>query len=175
MNAFGHEMYPTTEWGTAYEAPVGTNTAYPAQGYSGQGMFEYSALSIMAAQNGTIVQIDANADGTYEPSIVLQEGGSYLATSVRQGARVQTTDPSKPIQVVLLTGDIGSNYESRDMNLLPVSAFGSSYWSPVGVNTGASFTPGQPGCSFITPAATAASTSPATGSPPRPPESPRGR
>jgi len=148
LNAFGHEMYPTTEWGTAYEAPVGTNTAYPAQGYSGQGMFEYSALSIMAAQNGTTVYVDADANGSYETNIVLQEGGTYLAAGVRQGARVQTTnplnplDPGKPIQVVLLTGDTGSNYESRDMNLLPVSAFGSSYWSPVGVNTGTSFTPG---------------------------------
>ena len=49
---------------------------------------------------------------------------------------MESTDATKPIQVVLVTGDIGSNYESRDMNLLPVSAYGSSYWSPVGVNTG---------------------------------------
>ena len=38
----------------------------------------------------------------------------------------------KPVQVVLVTGDIGSTYASRDMNLLPTSAWGSSYWSPVG-------------------------------------------
>ncbi len=142
LNAFAHEMYATAEWGTAYESPVGTNTTYPAQGYSGQGMFEYAALSIMAAQNNTTVQIDANADGAYETSVTLNEGGATLVTGISQGARVQTTDATKPIQAVLVTGDIGSNYESRDMNLLPVTAYGSSYWSPVGVNTGVAYTPG---------------------------------
>jgi len=142
LNAFAHEMYATAEWGTAYESPVGTNTATLAQGYSGQGMFEYSALSVMASQNSTTVQIDKDANGSYETSITLNEGGATLVTGVSQGARVQTTDAVKPIQVVLVTGDIGSSYESRDMNLLPVSAYGSSYWSPVGVNTGVAYTPG---------------------------------
>lgn len=142
LNAFAHEMYATAEWGTVYESPVGTNTAYPAQGYSGQGMFEYSALSVMASQNATTVQIDKDANGSYETSVTLQEGGATLVTGISQGARVQTTDAAKPIQVVLVTGDIGSSYESRDMNLLPVSAYGSSYWSPVGVNTGVAYTPG---------------------------------
>jgi hypothetical protein len=142
LNAFAHEMYATAEWGTAYESPVGTTTAYPAQGYTGQGMFEYAALSIMATQNNTTVQIDKDANGSYETNVTLQEGGTTLVTPVSQGARVQTTDAAKPIQVVLVTGDIGSNYESRDMNLLPVSAYGSSYWSPVGNNTGLNYTPG---------------------------------
>ena len=65
-------MYATAEWGTAYESPVGTNTAQrPGQ------MFEYSALSIMASQNNTTVQIDADANGTYETTVTLNEGGSY--------------------------------------------------------------------------------------------------
>jgi len=142
LNAFAHEMYATAEWGTAYESPVGTNTATPAQGYSGEKMFEYSALSVMASQNSTTVQIDKDANGSYETTITLQEGGATLVTGIYQGARVQTTDAAKPIQVVLVTGDVGSNYESRDMNLLPVSAYGSSYWSPVGVNKGLYYTPG---------------------------------
>ena len=125
LNAFAHEMYATAEWGTAYEAPVGTNTTTNA----GQ-MFEYSALSIMASQNNTTVQIDADANGTYETTVTLQEGGTTLVSGIRQGARVL---PDKPAQVVLVTGDVGSTYASRDMNLLPVSAWGSSYWSPVGV------------------------------------------
>ncbi len=148
--AFAHEMYATSEWGTAYEAPVGCNTT------NAGAMFEYSGLSVMAAQNNTPIRIDHNGDGDFtDPSdvtITLNEGGSYLAgyynyssgcDYVRQGARVESTDPNKPIQVVLVTGDIGSSYESRDMNLLPVSAYGSSYWSPVGVNTGSDgYTPG---------------------------------
>jgi len=124
LNGFAHEMYTTAEWGTAYEAPVGVNTANAGQ------MFEFSGLSIMAAQNNTTVQIDADANGSYETSVTLQEGGSTLVTGILQGARVQA---DRPIQVLLATGDVGSSYASRDMNLLPVSAWGSSYWSPVGV------------------------------------------
>lgn len=136
LNAFGHEMYATADWGTAYESPVGTNTTTNA----GQ-MFEYSALSIMASQNSTTVDIDADANGSYETQEVLNEGGSYLAATISQGARVQA---DKPIQVVLVTGDVGSNYASRDINLLPVNEYGSSYWSPVGKNTGLSYTPTAP-------------------------------
>ena len=125
LNALAHELYPTSEWGLVYEAPVGQNTAAP-----GTSMFEYSGLTIMASQADTTVQIDANADGVYEQSVVLQEGGAALAEGTLQGARVQA---NKPIQVALLTGDINDSYESRDMNLLPLSVWGSSYWCPVGV------------------------------------------
>ena len=48
-------------------------------------MFEYSALSIMASQNNTTVQIDADANGTYETTVTLQEGGSYLVTGILPG------------------------------------------------------------------------------------------
>ena len=130
LNAFAHEMYATAEWGMTYEAPVGTNTANAGQ------MFEYSALSIMASQNNTTVQIDADANGTYETTVTLQEGGTTLATGTLQGARVLA---DKPVQVVLVTGDVDSTYASRDMNLLPTSAWGSSYWSSVGVINTASY------------------------------------
>ncbi len=127
--SFAHEIYDTNEWGMAYESPVGADTAQADQ------MFEYSALSIMASQNDTVVEIDADADGAFESSATLQEGGSTLVTGILQGASVRSTDETKPIQAVLLSGDICSAYAARDMNLLPTSAYGSSYWSPVGVNT----------------------------------------
>ncbi len=74
-----------------------------------------------------------------ESSITLQEGQSTLVSGILQGARVHA---DKRIQVVLLTGDIGSNYESRDMNLLSTSDYGSNYWSPVGVDTAGGTIPG---------------------------------
>jgi hypothetical protein len=135
LNAYAHELYPTNVWGTTYESPVGVNTS------NAGAMFEYSALSIMANDDNTNVWIDADANGSYETTTSIQEGKSYLVTNIRQGARVQTNDPTnpadpgKPIQVVLLTGDIGSNYESRDMNLLSTAGYGSSYWDPAGVDT----------------------------------------
>lgn len=127
LNAFGHEMYATSEWGLIYEAPVGTDTANAGQ------TFEYSAFTIMAGQNGTTVQVDADANGSFETTTTLNEGGAILVPGVKQGARVEA---DKPVQVVLMTGDIGSTYASRDMTLLPTSVYGSSYWSPVGTNTG---------------------------------------
>jgi uncharacterized repeat protein (TIGR01451 family) len=129
LNAFAHEMYSTNEWGTAYEAPVGTNTSNAGS------MFEYSGLTIMASQNNTTVQVDADANGSFETTVTLNEGQATLVAPTRQGARVQS---DKPVQVTLVTGDIGSAYASRDMSLLPVSAFGSSAWSPVGVDSSSS-------------------------------------
>ena len=80
LNAFAHEMYSESEWGIAYEAPVGTNTANAGQ------MFQYSALSIMAGQNNTTVQIDADANGSYETTVTLQEGGSYPRSQCPPGS-----------------------------------------------------------------------------------------
>ena len=84
-NAFAHEMYPTAEWGTVYKSPVGPSTT------NSNLMFSYSALSIMASQNNTTVDIDVNGDGDFTDvgvdinDLVLQEGGSYLATGIAQG------------------------------------------------------------------------------------------
>lgn len=131
LNAFAHEMYPVAEWGTEYIAPVGTDTAN--DGTAPDEMFEYAALSIMASQNETLVDVDVDGDGDFDLNDVpLNEGGTVTLSNVDytlEGARVVA---DKPVQVVLITGDIGSNYGSRDMNLLPVSTWGSSYWSPVG-------------------------------------------
>ncbi|MBP6786366.1 MAG: DUF11 domain-containing protein [Candidatus Promineofilum sp.] len=139
--AWANAMYPTTEWGQTYTAPVGCNTS------SGE-MFDYTAFSITAAYDGTTVQVDPEGDGTWETSQSLDEGDTYFDASssgfgcpyIRQGGKVRSTDPAKPIQVVLLTGDIGSTYASRDINLFADTQLTSSYWIPVGNNTSAGAT-----------------------------------
>ena len=134
--SFAHEDYPTNQWGTAYTAPVGCNT-------SGAGvMFEYAALAIMAEEDDTPAQIDADANGSYETSTTLDKGESYLANSnpsaasgcdyIRQGAKVRSTDPAKPLQVQLLIGDIEGTYELRDVTLVPDANLSSEYYNPVG-------------------------------------------
>jgi len=137
--AYANAMFPVAEWGSLYTVPTGCNTTTSANN------FEYSALAIIAAFNGTKVEIDADGNGTYETSVTLQQGEHYLAASsptgsacpyIMQGAHVRSTDPTKPIQVQLLTGDIGSTYAGRDLNLVPDADLGYDYLVPVGVANG---------------------------------------
>lgn len=135
--AFANAVFNLSEWGTAYTSPVGCNTPNSFE------MFEYAGLSLIAAHDGTKIDIDADANGSYESSVTLNEGQAYLVGPVNngncvvnQGARVKTDDPNKPFQAHLFTGDIASNYEGRDLNLIPDDQLSHDYWVPVGVNTG---------------------------------------
>ena len=125
------EVYDTNAWGTDFRAPVGENIPDTAD-YQ---MFEYTALSIMAGEGGAHVQIDANADNTYETTVDLLEGGSYFVDGgVYMGGHVLS---DKPIQVHIFNGDVGSNYESRDSALIPTGTWSSDYYTPVSTATSA--------------------------------------
>jgi uncharacterized repeat protein (TIGR01451 family) len=119
------EVFDSSNWGTDYRAPIGADIpdASDAQ------MFEYSSLFIMAGEGGATVQVDKDADGTFETVQSLAEGENWFVDGgVEVGARVISDNP---VQVDILTGDIGSNYESRDSGLLPVSLWSTSYYEPV--------------------------------------------
>ncbi|HEY4329825.1 MAG TPA: hypothetical protein VGN88_08815, partial [Phycisphaerae bacterium] len=120
------QVNPTSTWGTMYKIPVGKNTA-------GQGkMFDYTGLSIMAAADGTTVQIDTDGNGTVDKTVTLNQGENYLVNNgVKQGATVMSTDASKPIQVDIITGTPSEAYASRWFNLAPLDQWGSSYFTPV--------------------------------------------
>ncbi len=119
------EVFDTNFWGTDFRVPVGANIP-DSTDYQ---MFEYTALSIMAGEDGANVQIDANADGTFETTTTLAEGGSYFVNGgVYVGARVLSDNP---VQVDIFTGDIGSNYESRDSALIPTGTWSNNYYTPV--------------------------------------------
>ncbi|MBP9501124.1 MAG: DUF11 domain-containing protein [Candidatus Promineofilum sp.] len=134
--AYANAMFPVSEWGTAYTVPTGCNTT------TSTANFEYSALTFIAAYDNTTVDIDADGNGTWETTVTLNQGQHYLAATnpdaangcdyIRQGAKIRSTDPTKPIQVQLLTGDIGSNYAGRDLNLVPDADLGYDYLVPVG-------------------------------------------
>ena len=139
--AWANAMYPTTEWGQVYTTPVGCDTINATAD-----MFEYAAFTITAAYDGTVIQTDPEGDGTWEANVTLNEGQTYFESSstggtcsyVKQGGKVRSNDPAKPIQVVLVTGDIAGSpgYGSRDLNLSSDAALSSSYWMPVGNSTG---------------------------------------
>ena len=106
------EVTDTSSWSTNYISPVGTNVAVSSQ------FFQYSALSIMAAETGTVVRVDLNTNGVFELTNTLNAGGAwFISNGVVAGSQIVA---SKPVQVALLTGDVNSQYEARWFNLTPV-------------------------------------------------------
>jgi uncharacterized repeat protein (TIGR01451 family) len=127
LMASATEVYDTSRYGTYFIIPVGTNTTPVSQNFS------YSSLHIIAAENGTVVQVDRNGDGVMEVTNALNAGESmFVNGGVQAGA---TVSASKPVQVHELTGRIGSysgGYESRTFAIRPVSQWDTSYYAPVG-------------------------------------------
>jgi uncharacterized repeat protein (TIGR01451 family) len=128
------ELYPTTEWGTDYEIPVGQNVSPGLN----NAKYQYVGITIMARSDGTTVGFDADGDGTDELSFILNEGESrYLdandasITSISVGAIVTASDN---VQVDIVTGDICANYEARFFTLFPSDLWDNSYYNPVGTD-----------------------------------------
>jgi hypothetical protein len=125
MLAGSVEVFDTNTWGTDFRAPIGENIPDSAD-YQ---MFEYTAVSIMAGEAGATVQIDANADNTFETTVTLDEGESHFVDGgIYLGAHIVADEP---IQVDIFSGDVGSNYESRDSALIPTGTWSSDYYTPV--------------------------------------------
>lgn len=123
MLAGANEVYDVDNWGVEYRIPVGPTTP------DSQSMFEYTGAMIMAGPGGASVQIDADANGSYETTVVLGEGQSHLINSgLTVGARILANNP---VQVDLLTGDINALFESRFYRLKPVELWHSDYVTPV--------------------------------------------
>ncbi|MCL2503953.1 MAG: hypothetical protein FWE94_05015 [Coriobacteriia bacterium] len=119
----------TSKWGTEYLVPVGEDIPVADDA----DMFEYVGITVMACEPNTTVSVDVDADGSFggakDVNTVLGQGEScFVNGGVNTGARVVA---SSPVQVHMLTGDRGSNYESRDAALLPVSSWSDSYYTPV--------------------------------------------
>jgi len=121
------EVRDTRYFGTSYTAPVGFNTPRPA----GVGtLFSDNFLYVMASQNNTTVQIDADNDGTFEQTVVLNEGQNVVSTAVvNQGGRVVA---DRPVQVNLYNGNDAASYATRSYSLLPNEQLTNDYFTPVG-------------------------------------------
>jgi subtilisin-like proprotein convertase family protein len=132
MFAAADEVYPTDRWGTQFYSPVGDNANL-------NGMFDFAGASIIAATDGTLVDIDKNADGTYETTgIALSQGGTYFiddnTTGLYRGGGIRSNS-GHPIQVNLMTGNVCAGFESRTYPLMPFDQWSNSYYSPVGTIT----------------------------------------
>ncbi|QTN31576.1 DUF11 domain-containing protein [Akkermansiaceae bacterium] len=122
------EVSATIDWGRNFVMPVGENEIFPTPATSS--MFELVSIFVQASQNGTVVQLDRDGNGSVDTTVTLNQGENYyLDRGILKGATVAA---SKPVQVHLLTGDIGANYESRWYTVAPLDQWGSSYYTPVG-------------------------------------------
>ncbi|ELS00185.1 hypothetical protein, partial [Gloeocapsa sp. PCC 73106] len=123
------EVLDTDRWGLRFVAPVGENQASPTNA------FQYTALFVMAGQDGTVVTL---------PNLTTQtlDQGESLVVRVNRGAVLTASDP---VQVHLLTGDIDSQWESRWYSLLATDEWSNDYYTPVGTGTPGTPNPVPPG------------------------------
>ena len=115
------EVLDTRKWGTGFIVPVGVDSAAGVVGT----MFNYSALSIMAKDNNTNVQVGAT-------NYTLNEGQSVYIPNVTQRTSITA---SSPIQVDMMNGTLSTNYEGRWFTLIPQSQWSNSYYCPVSTVT----------------------------------------
>jgi uncharacterized repeat protein (TIGR01451 family) len=114
--------------GKVYTLPVGQNIETVAVGTNK--LFEYTSAHIIATQDNTTVQIDRDANGSPDITVILNEGQSYFVNGgLNAGAKV-TAD--KGVGVYLIAGDVGSAYENRWFALTADEQWASSYFAPVG-------------------------------------------
>jgi hypothetical protein len=111
---------PTLDYGTSFTIPVGQN-------YNSQD-FRYTSLFIRAAEDGTLVEIDKDNNGSLETTATINEGEVLLVNGgVLSGAIVTA---SHPIGVELHFGG-NDNYSSRDVPIYPATWYSNTYYSPV--------------------------------------------
>jgi len=120
------EVTATIDYGTSYISPIGENISVRR--------FDYVGFMIMAEQDGTSVTIDLDgAGGAAATTLVLNRGESHLVNGgVKKGGSVDST---KPVQVQVVTGRIGSQYATDWFTLYPTSQWSSTYATPVGTSS----------------------------------------
>lgn len=118
------EVLDTSRWGMDFIAPVGNNTP--------KASFFYSAFLVMAKEANTTVELRGPTTSKVVATYVLNEGESRLITT--RISQPLTSD--KPVQVAMITGDIGSIYESRWYSLLDKNQWSAEYITPTGETYG---------------------------------------
>ena len=135
------ELFPLSQWGQSFTLPVGED--------SGTEEFEWTGVTIMAANDTTSVSVDANADGDFtDPgdvnAQVINRGqtieiagrndlGGQTTGGMNEGARIFTSDI---VQVNVISGEECSNYASRWFTLFPDALLGNVYYEPVSTPAG---------------------------------------
>ncbi len=105
------ELYPTKRWGLDYRIPVGVDLATTRPGFTVVG------LNVQAVEDNTSVELDLDADGSFENTVILNHGEQFTQINgVTVGARVEASDP---VQVHLFTANPAASYEARAYTMVP--------------------------------------------------------
>lgn len=110
-------------YGNQFVAPVGGSGTHLSNS-----AFQLSDLHVMASIDDTIVT--HLKSGGAQKQYSLNAGQSQRIAGVEEGDRIFTND--SPVQVHLLTGNIGSTYELRWYSLFPLSQWSNRAYTPVG-------------------------------------------
>ena len=138
------EVPRVSTWGQRYVIPVGEDLG--RGGSLPLGDFDYVSSTVMAAYDGTDVQIDADADGVFERTATLAAGQTIFlrgsvdpsVVSIHSGAQISA---SQPVQVQVRAGNCRAPYSGKSYTLIPTERWSNDYWSPVD-----GFLPGANGC-----------------------------
>ncbi|WP_161565117.1 SdrD B-like domain-containing protein, partial [Okeania hirsuta] len=126
------EVFNQDSWGDRFIAPVGVNTA------SNTNAFQYSVFYVMAGDDGTELflnglQIDINGDNVIDANDVLNIGDNFVIEDLQEGDELTS---SRPVQVDLVTGDIGDTYELRWYAQVDADEWSNEYITPVAEEVG---------------------------------------
>ena len=120
------EVVAVNNWGSEYVSPVGQNA--PNSAFNE--IFEYVSMLVMASTDGTTVQIDVDGNGSVDTDSDAESGPELSGRRRGDGGAHVTAD--QLVQVQLIAGDIGANYECDWFTLYPRDAWSSTYYNPVG-------------------------------------------
>lgn len=122
LQAYSVDVYDMTRFGTSFNIPVGNYTGSTKD-------FQVTGAFIRAAYDNTSVSIDKNNDGIADTTVILSEGQSYFQSSgIMAGASITS---SFPVGVDVFFGDSATCWNFKELNILPASFYGDTYYSPV--------------------------------------------
>ena len=100
--------------------------------------FSYAALFINSSTNGTVVNIDLDADGIVDITNTLNEGEVWFYQGDPSATGIAGPTDIKPGAIITATYPIGvevvfggnDNYGTRNINLMSNKFYGSTYYTP---------------------------------------------
>lgn len=133
------ELFPIAQWGTSFTVPVGEN--------SGSFEFEWTGITVMAANDNTTVSIDVDGDDDFTNvdagdvnGVIINRGETIevaglndsvpgdTGVGLRQGARIVSSDI---VQANIISGQECTGFASRWFTLFPDALLGNNYYEPV--------------------------------------------